>query len=371
VSGVGQLKPAGAAGGLGVFAGLSAPFRLAASLLLIASLASGVASCRGGNGEGLGERVIPLGQPVPKGGGVYHIGSPYQVAGLTYTPREDPGYDRIGRASWYGELFHGRRTANGEIYDMERLSAAHPTLPLPVYAQVTNLANGRTIIVRVNDRGPYARDRIIDLSRRSAELLGFRSNGTADVRVRYLGHAPLSGDDSYERRYMASQSWIHVASNSAAKRNAESPIAVGSVPDADTLPAENPENLAFPWKEAAPPDNGVAHADPAPPGWQASPRWAPLPAGAPTGSIAPPAKAKPQSQGLLIQAGSFKSRENANRASVTLGSIALVDVAPIEVGGEVYFRVRVGPFSDEGAAQSALFQVTKTGYQGAKIVTRN
>jgi rare lipoprotein A len=371
VSGVGQLKPAGAAGGLSAFAGLSASFRLAASLLLIASLASGVASCRGGNGEGLGERVIPLGQPVPKGGGVYHIGDPYQVAGLTYTPREDPGYDRIGRASWYGELFHGRRTANGEIYDMERLSAAHPTLPLPVYAQVTNLANGRTIIVRVNDRGPYARDRIIDLSRRSAELLGFRSNGTADVRVRYLGRAPLSGDDSYERRYMARQSWVHVASNSAAKRNAESPIAVGSVPDADTLPAENPENLAFPWKEAVPPDNGVAHADPAPPGWQASPRWAPLPAGVPTGSIPRPTKAKPQSQGLLIQAGSFKSRENASKASVALGSIAPVDVAPIEIGGEVYFRVRVGPFSDQGAAQSALFQVTKAGYQGAKIVMRN
>jgi rare lipoprotein A len=373
VSGVGQLKPAGAAGGLGVFAGLSAPFRLAASLLLIASLAFGIASCRDGNGEGLGERVIPLGQPVPKGGGVYHIGSPYQVAGLTYTPREDPGYDRVGRASWYGELFHGRRTANGEIYDMERLSAAHPTLPLPVYAQVTNLANGRTIIVRVNDRGPYARDRIIDLSRRSAELLGFRSNGTADVRVKYLGRAPLSGDDSYERRYVASQSWVHVASNSAAKRNAESPIAVGSAPGAETLPAESPENLAFPWKEAAPPENGAAPADPLPPGWQASPRWAPLPTNSPTGSIPRPEKGKTQAQpqALLIQAGSFKSKENANKASVELGSIAPVDVAPMEVGGEVYFRVRVGPFSDESAAQSALFQITKAGYQGAKIVMKN
>jgi peptidoglycan lytic transglycosylase len=370
VSGVGQLKPAGAAGGLGVFAGLSAPFRLAASLLLIASLASGVASCRGGNGEGLGERVIPLGQPVPKGGGVYHIGSPYQVAGLTYTPREDPGYDRVGRASWYGELFHGRRTANGEIYDMERLSAAHPTLPLPVYAQVTNLANGRTIVVRVNDRGPYARDRIIDLSRRSAELLGFRSNGTAGVRVRYLGRAPLSGDDSYERRYVASQGWAQFAANGASKKSTQSPIAVGSISDADTLPAENPENLAFPWKEAAPPESGSL-AEPAELHWQASPRSAPLPPGAPTGSIPPSAKAKPQSQGLLIQAGSFKNRENANRASVELGSIAPVDMAPIEVGGVVYFRVRVGPFSDEGAAQSALFQVTKAGYQGAIIVMRN
>ena len=102
------------------------------------------------------------------------IGKPYQVGGIWYTPREEPGYNRVGRASWYGELFHGRRTANGEIYDMDRLSAASPTLPLPVYAQVTNLTNGRTIVVRVNDRGPYANDRIIDLSRRSAEVLGFR-----------------------------------------------------------------------------------------------------------------------------------------------------------------------------------------------------
>ena len=161
MSGVGQLEPANGADRLWDFAGLSVSLRLALSFLLTALLASGLASC-GGNGQSLGERVIPLGQPVPKGGGVYRIGEPYEVAGIRYTPREDPSYDRVGRASWYGELFHGRRTANGEIYDMDRLSAAHPTLPLPVYAQVTNLANGRTIVVRINDRGPYARDRVID-----------------------------------------------------------------------------------------------------------------------------------------------------------------------------------------------------------------
>src|SRR3989304_1442025 len=111
--------------------------------------------------------VSPPRQPVPKGGGSYQPGKPYQIAGLRYTPQEDPGYDRVGSASWYGELFHGRRTANGEIYDMDRLSAAHPTLPLPIYARVTNLQNNRSIIVRINDRGPYANYRIIDLSRRS------------------------------------------------------------------------------------------------------------------------------------------------------------------------------------------------------------
>ena len=122
----------------------------------------------------------------------------------------------VGTASWYGELFHGRRTANGEIYDMDRLSAASPTLPMPVYARVTNLENRRSIIVRVNDRGPYRSDRIIDLSRRSAEVLGFRGRGTAPVRVQYLARAPLNGDDSYERRYLASQGWAQFASQGRA-----------------------------------------------------------------------------------------------------------------------------------------------------------
>jgi rare lipoprotein A len=341
-----------------------------------------VASC-GGNGERLGERVIPLGQPVPKGGGVYHVGDPYQVAGTWYTPREEPGYDRIGRASWYGELFHGRRTANGEIYDMDRLSAAHPTLPLPVYAQVTNLANGRTIVVRINDRGPYANDRIIDLSRRSAELLGFRADGTTDVRVKYLGRAPLSGDDSYEQRFAVRQSWARTrfAVNEAAKKASTAPISVSSVPAEDTLPAENSENLSLPWKEAAPPKSAAAEpaADPAQLGWQASPRWAP-PAGPAAGlspastlaaQVQPAAKAKPQSQGVVIQAGSFKTKENADKASAMLGDIAPVHVAPVEIGGEIYFRVRVGPFADEVAAESALSEVTKAGYKSAKIVLRN
>ena len=152
MSGVGEVLTAVGAGGSRAVASPHA--RLALSILIIACLGFAVASCRSeGNGEKLGERVIPLGQPVPKGGGVYRMGDPYQVAGVWYYPREDPAYNRVGTASWYGELFHGRRTANGEIYDMERLSAAHPTLPLPVYARVTNLANSRT------DRRPRQRPR--------------------------------------------------------------------------------------------------------------------------------------------------------------------------------------------------------------------
>jgi rare lipoprotein A len=140
-------------------------------------------------------RVVQLGEPVPKGGGVYRVGKPYTVAGRSYSPEENAGYSAEGTASWYGEDFHGRMTANGEVYDMESISAAHPTLPIPSYARVTNLGNKRSIIVRVNDRGPYHQGRLIDVSVHTAKLLGFYDNGTARVRVDYVGLASLAGSD--------------------------------------------------------------------------------------------------------------------------------------------------------------------------------
>ncbi|MEM8878509.1 MAG: septal ring lytic transglycosylase RlpA family protein [Pseudomonadota bacterium] len=133
--------------------------------------------------------------PIPKGGGVYKVGRPYQIAGNWYYPREDANYDSIGIASWYGDDFHGRQTANGEVFDMNALTAAHPTLPMPTYARVTNLENGRSIVVRVNDRGPFARGREIDLSRQAAKTLGMKHQGTAKVRVQYVGRARIEGSD--------------------------------------------------------------------------------------------------------------------------------------------------------------------------------
>lgn len=127
-----------------------------------------------------------------------HIGKPYKVKGRWYYPKSDPHYDRKGLASWYGSAFNGRLTANGEIYDMNRLTAAHPTMPLPSYARVTNLANGSSVVVRVNDRGPFEASRLIDLSRHAAELLDYKDNGVAKVRVQYIGRAPLDvNDESY------------------------------------------------------------------------------------------------------------------------------------------------------------------------------
>jgi rare lipoprotein A len=140
-------------------------------------------------------RVVEEGEPVPKGGGAYKVGKPYNINGRTYVPQENPHYRAEGVASWYGRDFHGRLTANGEVYDMHSISAAHTTLPLPSYVRVTNLNNGRSIVVRVNDRGPYHRDRVIDLSIGTAKALDFYHRGIARVRVEYVGRAPIEGSD--------------------------------------------------------------------------------------------------------------------------------------------------------------------------------
>src|ERR1051326_2978781 len=140
-------------------------------------------------------RVVEPGEPVPKGGGTYRVGNPYVVAGRVYVPEYDPHYRAEGLASWYGDDFHGRYTANGEIFDLNGITAAHPTMPLPSYARVTNLDNGHSVIVRVNDRGPYTHNRVIDVSVRAAKLLEFYRRGTTRVRVEYVGRAPIDGSD--------------------------------------------------------------------------------------------------------------------------------------------------------------------------------
>jgi rare lipoprotein A len=195
-------------------------------LAAVAAGALALANCSGGlsgkidprYGVSASPRVVELGQPVPKGGGVYRVGKPYVVGGRVYVPEADPHYSATGLASWYGDDFHGRYTSNGEIFDENAISAAHPTLPLPSYARVTNLTNHKSIIVRVNDRGPYAKGRLIDLSRKTAQLLGFYGHGTAKVKVDYVGRAPLAGSD--DRKLMATlrdgapaEAPVQVASN--------------------------------------------------------------------------------------------------------------------------------------------------------------
>jgi rare lipoprotein A (peptidoglycan hydrolase) len=178
---------------------LSATVRRIAPISACIVLCALLANCSNGvdsrYGVSASPRVVADGDPVPKGGGSYHIGAPYTVGGHTYYPQEDPHYQASGLASWYGDDFHGRLTANREVFDHNGISAAHPTMPLPSYARVTNLSNGRSLIVRVNDRGPYHGNRIIDVSTRAADLLGFRRSGTAWVKVEYVGRAPIEGSD--------------------------------------------------------------------------------------------------------------------------------------------------------------------------------
>lgn len=142
-----------------------------------------------------GSPRVSTGKKVRKGGGRYQVGKPYTIRGKKYYPKENKKLNQVGMASWYGPNFHGRLTANGEVYDQYSLSAAHPTMPLPSYAKVTNLSNGRSVIVRVNDRGPYAHGRVIDLSAKAAELLDYADKGVTKVRVQYHSKARMDGLD--------------------------------------------------------------------------------------------------------------------------------------------------------------------------------
>jgi rare lipoprotein A len=175
--------------------------RVGALLIGTLALAGCAATERVSSGPRYSPKMVADGEPVPKGGGRYSLGKTYAINGVTYIPAEDPRYRADGVASWYGPDFHGRQTANGEIYDMHSVSAAHPTLPLPSYARVTNLDNGRSIVVRVNDRGPFTRNRVIDLSIGAAKALDFHNRGLANVRVEYIGRAPIEGSD--DRMLMA------------------------------------------------------------------------------------------------------------------------------------------------------------------------
>lgn len=185
-------------------------------------------------------RVTAKRSRLPRGGGREQVGQPYKVAGKWYYPKEYKRYSAVGAASWYGDAFHGRLTANGEIYDMTNLTAAHPTLPLPCYARVTNLNNGSSVIVRVNDRGPYAPGRIIDLSKRAADLLDYSRTGVAKVRVDYIGRAPLDGHD--EQYLLAS----YRPGNGAPEENIATGVMVamnGPTPSANVGSASFPGEL--------------------------------------------------------------------------------------------------------------------------------
>jgi len=277
-------------------------------------------------------------------GGRYKVGKPYQIKGVWYYPAEDYDYVETGIASWYGPKFDRRPTANGETFDMNKVSAAHRTLPLPSMVRVTNLDNGRSLIVRVNDRGPFAHGRIIDMSRKGAQLLGFIRQGTARVRVEILAD---------ESRTVAAR-----MKGDASIAEHGSPITVDKLPKA----AVASESLPLP------PGAQMANAAPS-----ATPLPRPAPVGQTVTAPNPPREVATISGAatptqLFVQAGSFGQFANANRVRARLASLGRVTINQVLVDGRDFFRVRLGPLSDVAEADRYLEQVLRSGYAGAKII---
>ncbi|HVV27378.1 MAG TPA: septal ring lytic transglycosylase RlpA family protein [Rhizomicrobium sp.] len=275
---------------------------------------------------------------MPPSAGVYKIGQPYQVDNVWYYPREQPDYDETGIASWYGPDFYGKRTANGEMYDGDLLTAAHKTLPMPVNVRVTNLDNGKSLVVRVNDRGPYARGRIIDLSKRAAELLDVVQTGTARVRVTYLGRADLGPGAP-----PAPETPVEVANAlPAAPSGKVDTSALGIVPGAAVAP---------PVRESA------------------MPAPAPIPArmfadNEPTGRVT--RVPVPAVTHLYIQLGAFSRLANAKALLGKVGGD--LRISTLQRGGQTLYRVRSGPLATVQEADAALSRITGAGANDAQIV---
>ena len=322
----------------------------ARSLLAIVALGLVLAGCASSGPKVAGNHHSrhPAGQPI------YRV-EPYQVKGLWYTPRADYSYDETGTASWYGPGFDQQLTADNEIYDMNQLSAAHKTLPLPSVVQVTNMQNGRSVRLRVNDRGPFVDGRIIDLSRRAAQLLGFETIGTAPVRVKILREESIQVAEAAMRgetgRVMLAQS---VASEPPSPRSE----VIGAPPPAaslrEPLPAPRPAVAAAAtgyWPTLITPAHAEALHRP----------------------IAPlPVAAKPlvkTSGRIFVQAGTFAVPENAQRVRARIAALGSVEIVRTASNGTNLYRVRLGPVASEAAAARLLGKVVDCGYPGARVVS--
>jgi rare lipoprotein A len=286
------------------------------------------------------------GKPAP-----YKIGKPYQVNGVWYYPKADYRYSETGIASWYGPGFHGKRTANGEVYDENGLTAAHKTLPMPAMVRVTNLENGRSIQVRVNDRGPFEAGRVIDMTRRGAQLLGFINQGTARVRVDIMPEE--------------SQQLAALASRSGGDQVPPPPKAapVGEVTGGGLAPLAGskvtPGQPKAGQPQAAQPQPGAQPA--AQPGTNIASVAVPQPDGRVT-QVA----VKPTS--IYIQAGAFLRQSNANQLGGQLRKYGQVRVTPIKVEQQNYYRVRIGPIASVTEADKTLQRMIADGHPESRIV---
>lgn len=348
-------------------------------------------------GVSASKKVVEKGQPVPVGGGVYSMGKPYKVKGKWYHPKHDPNYDETGVASWYGDDFHGRRTSNGEVYNMYALSAAHKTLPLPSYVRVTNPKNGRSIVVRVNDRGPFHGNRVIDLSKRTANVLQIAGSGIGNVRIQYVGPAKLDGNDQWlettyrqdGRAMSPTQLAEHAPVPDWARPQQSAPSAVqmalAPVPlerPRDVQPSQQLASLA-PMAPSAPviqPVSAPVAANAAAPSMPNSltPMAYTTPQPRPvTGNIGIPVPlAKPTvgaanqvsgQQGRHLHVGSFRDPQQAMRYRDGLARHGTSIVEPVNVSGITFYQVRVGPFRDTSAAEAAMRDAQSQGASSARI----
>lgn len=299
----------------------------------------------------------------PPAAGYYKVGNPYQIDGIWYYPAEDYEYDETGIASWYGAAFHGKLTANGEDYDMNALTAAHRTLPLPSFVRVTNLENGRSLVLKVNDRGPFAKGRIIDISRRGAQLLGFQNQGTAKVRVQILAD---------QSRAVAAR-----LQNRDTLARVGSPITVDKMPKASV----SAETLPAPTGAGASPQVAAQPVSPTPVSERATDNVTQSPTGtipnttAPSETVAlnsnPEAAVRQEpvkATSIFVQAGAFGLYDNANKVRARLSPLGSVFMDQVLVNGRDLYRVRVGPLSDVKQADDVLAQVIGTGYPDARII---
>ncbi|MBE6467844.1 MAG: septal ring lytic transglycosylase RlpA family protein [Alphaproteobacteria bacterium] len=268
-----------------------------ASVLLLGACAYGSVD--------LGDGKYTQASAITGQGGTYKIGKPYKIMGKWYYPQEDYDYSEVGTASWYGKDFHAKRTANGEKYDMYSLTAAHRTLPLPTIVKVTNLENGRSLVLRVNDRGPYAKNRIIDVSKRASQLLGFYTQGTTKVRVEVME-----------------------------KESKALKAALTGEPVEDVVENENFDEVEKTAPEiVSKPKEVVSY---------------------PKGSY-------------FVQVGSFSLESGAQSVAAQLEEDS--NIYFTEVNGKNYYRVRVGPYSDEQSASMMLEKIKNRGFYNAKVVS--
>jgi len=332
---------------------LGAAARLAIVLVAGASVSACVTPRYPSRADG---RIAP-----PIGQGEYKVGKPYQVNGIWYVPREQPNYDQRGIASWYGDQFHMKATANGETFDMNMPTAAHTTLPLPSLVEVTNLDNGKKLIVRVNDRGPFVDNRIIDLSRDAARQLGYDRAGLANVRVRYVGPAPLLGPGDGLRYAQGKPLATHMPA-ALAPLAAGAGSTSGSSDDVMQL-AAGPSQPRAMSAVSRPADDVTVSSLPPITGSAIS--NTPI-AGQGVTASAPVVAAS----GLHIQAGAFSSQANAQRAVAQLSSAGMASIQPLQrEGGMTLYRVVLPAPADEAAAYALRDRVAAIGFADARVVS--